>query len=363
MSLETTIILLLAVLVLALAGAVLLLAWRLARSTRNDPAENRSLADYQVTEMKAELGKVSNLVRELEKDRENKFGQLTSQLRSVGEQTASLNATTDALRQALANSRVRGQWGERMAEDVLGLIGFVEGVNYLKQQTIAGSGVRPDFTFLLPRDLKLNMDVKFPLDNYLKLMDAASDPEREQCRAAFLRDVRGRLKEVVTRDYIDARQNTLPCVLLFIPNERIYQFLQEEDRSLMEESLKNRVVICSPTTLFAILVVIRQAIDNFAVEQTSNEIITELGVFRKQWDEFLRQLEAVGRRIESAQREYQLLIDRRRRALERPLERIEALRESRGLAAASEGSSDAAALANDSARPGLLATEEGETQS
>jgi DNA recombination protein RmuC len=74
-------------------------------------------------------------------------------------------------------------------------------------------------------------------------------------------------------------------------------------------------------TLFAIL-----AVDNFTIEQTPNQIISELGLFKKQWDEFLKKLHDVGRCIDSAKREYQILMTTRRRALDRPLERIEALR-------------------------------------
>ncbi len=61
-------------------------------------------------------------------------------MKLVGEQTASLTSTAGSLWEALVNSRVRGQWGERMAEDVLRLIGFVEGVNYQKQRTIEVNG-------------------------------------------------------------------------------------------------------------------------------------------------------------------------------------------------------------------------------
>jgi DNA recombination protein RmuC len=66
----------------------------------------------------------------------------------VGEQTATLNSTTGALREALASTRIWGQWGVRMAEDVLRLIGFVEGINYTRQKSMDGSSARPDFTFL-----------------------------------------------------------------------------------------------------------------------------------------------------------------------------------------------------------------------
>ena len=293
--------------------------------------QKKSLIDQQLVEMKTELGKVSNLVNELEKDREKKFGELTSQLKLVGEQTVALTTTTGALREALASTRVRGQWGERMAEDVLRLIGFKEGINYLKQNTVDGTNSRPDFTFLLPRNQTVNMDVKFPLDNYLHFVEAETLQEKEPFRRAFLRDMRNRLNEVVTRDYINPEQNTLGCVLLFIPNEQIYHFIHEQDGSIIDDALKNHVVLCSPLTLFAILVVIRQAVDNFSIEQTSNQLISELGAFKKQWDMFVNKLEAVGKRIDAAQNEYQSLVTTRRRALDRPLNRIEALRKERGL--------------------------------
>ena len=221
MALQALIVALLVLVALLLLGLVALLLRTWGQSRRGEVEQREGLLDRQLTDMKAELGKVSDLVRTLEKERENKFGQLTSQLRLMHEQTTALNATTPGLRETLANTRVRGQWGERMAEDVLHLIGFVEGVNYVKQKSLEG-GARPDFTFLLPREQSLNMDVKFPLDNYLKYVEAETPPEQERYRGYFLRDVRGRLKELVTRDYINPQQNTLGCVLMFIPNEQIY---------------------------------------------------------------------------------------------------------------------------------------------
>ncbi len=198
---ESVSIVVLAILSLVLTGA-LVAAWRRGST-------NRERLDPHFEALKSELDKVSDLVRELEKDRENKFGELTSQIKNVGVQTIALATTTDQLKEALANTRIRGQWGERMAEDVLRLIGFVQGVNYLKQATLEASRTRPDFTFLLPQDLTLNMDVKFPLDNYLKCIEARDAEDETRYRQQFVRDVRARLKEVVTRDYIDPGRKTL----------------------------------------------------------------------------------------------------------------------------------------------------------
>ncbi len=293
--------------------------------------EKKALIDQQLQRMTSELDNVSKLVKELEKDRGEKFGELANQLKTAGEQTASLLQTTNNLREALASTRLRGQWGERMAEDVLRLAGFIENINYLKQKSIEGIKTRPDFTFLLPQHLKLNMDVKFPLDNYLKYLEAKSELEKDKLCTNFLRDVKNKIKEVTSRDYINPEQNTVDYVLLFIPNEQIYAFIHEQDSTIFDEGIKNKVVFCSPITLFAVLAVIRQAVDNFALEKTSNEILSLLSMFKKQWGMFRDKLGVLGRRIIDVQKEYEELTTTRQRQLERPLNKIESLRIHHGL--------------------------------
>jgi DNA recombination protein RmuC len=291
----------------------------------------KGLIDQQLHQMSSKLEDVSRLMKELEKDREKKFGELTSHLNTATQQTTVLMQTTTRLREVLASTKARGQWGERMAEDVLRLAGFIENVNYLKQKAIEGTGSRPDFTFILPKDLQLNMDVKFPLNNYVKFLDAGVESEKTRFRNDFLRDVKARIKEVTTKEYINPGQNTVDYVLLFIPNEQIYSFIHNEDSSILDEALKNKVIFCSPITLFAVLAVIRQAVDNFALEKTSNEILSLLGLFKKQWDEFTGKLEVLGKRIADVQKDYELLTTTRRRQLERPLKKIDDLRTQRGL--------------------------------
>lgn len=292
--------------------------------------EKKGLIDQELQHMTDKLEKVSKLMKDIERDRAEKFGEITKQ-------TTTLIQTTDKLREALASTKIRGQWGERMAEDVLQIAGFIENVNYLKQKVIEGNGSRPDFTFLLPNNLKLNMDVKFPLDNYVKFLEAGSDLEKEEFRKKFLRDIKAKIKEVTSREYINPEQNTVDCVLLFIPNEQIYAFIHEQDYAILDEGIKNRVLICSPITLFAVLAVIRQAVDNFALEQTSREILSLFGVFRKQWEKFIENMKLLGKRIEEAQKEYQSLTTTRRRQLEKPLREIESLRTQREIPIALSG--------------------------
>jgi DNA recombination protein RmuC len=281
--------------------------------------KKKTLIDQQLQSMTEKMDTVSKLVRELEKDRENKFGEITKQLELTGRQTQELIKTTGTLREALASSKIRGQWGERMAEDVLRVAGFIENIQYEKQQV------------KLPRDRKLNMDVKFPFENYIRFIEADSDPDREKYRKTFLKDVRSRIQEITTREYINPEQNTLDYVLLFIPNEQIYAFINEQDQSIIDESIEKKVIICSPITLFAVLAVIRQAVDNFTFEKTSNEILVQLARFQKQWEYFCEGLSKLGKRIEDSQKEYDTLMSTRKRQIEKPLQRIEEIRQQQGI--------------------------------
>jgi len=95
--------------------------------------------------------------------------------------------------------------------------------------------------------------------------------------------------------------------------------------------MKHHVILCSPVTLFAVLAVIRQSVDNFALEKTSHEILSLLGAFKKQWDEFIRKFDVLGKRIEDVRKEYEALLTTRRRQVEKPLQKIDALRTRHGL--------------------------------
>ena len=306
----------------------------------------KELIDQELVEVRDEFQKLQRLVRELEQDRNEKFGMISNQLREASQQTRTLTETTQSLREALSSTKTRGQWGERMAEDVLRLAGLLENVNYRKQRAAEGSRGIPDFTFFLPNDLLLHMDVKFPLDNYLRYLESESDLDRKRCRDAFLRDVRSRVRELVSRDYVDPEAGTVEFMLLFIPNEQLCGFIHEQDGSIFEDAARQGVVFCSPLTLFAMLALIRQTVDTVQVARTSNEILGSLATFDKQWRMFVDKMDKLDRSLVTARKDFDDLVGTRRRALERPLDKIQALREQQpSLSALDDDEPDEGALA------------------
>ncbi|MGZ0230806.1 MAG: DNA recombination protein RmuC, partial [Acidimicrobiales bacterium] len=159
---------------------------------------------------------------------------------------------------------------------------------------------------------------------YMAYLDATSDTERGRASTEFVKDVRHHVKALTKRGYIDP-PHTVAYVLMFIPNESVYAFLHDNDAQLLDVALDQRVILCSPSTLFAVLGVVRAATDAFVFERTSNEILECLGEFSKQWDAFGEALAKVERNFETARNSFDDLIGPRRRMLERQIDRIDQL--------------------------------------
>ena len=113
---------------------------------------------------------------------------------STAEQTAELH-------RVLANTKHRGDWGEILAEDVPVHAGLVHQVNYVRQQQMRYGRGRPDFTFTMPDGLELNLDAKFPLENYRRIEKAETDDAREKAHKAFAGDIKRHIKTLADRGY------------------------------------------------------------------------------------------------------------------------------------------------------------------
>ena len=284
----------------------------LLKSSDSQLNQKKELIDQTILDMKSKLEGLDKSTNELK-------GHVKSSQKGIGD----LAETTNKLSRILSSSQERGQWGERMVEDILNFMGLIEGINFEKQlQT--GDG-RPDFTFKLPNDKTINMDVKFPLVHYENYLSATNDNDKELEKNAFIKDVRNHVKAIEKRSYINPEEGTVDYVLMFIPNESVYAFLNQEDKDLIDFSLSKKVLLCSPITLYAILSLIRQAVSNFAMEQKAGEMQELVGVFRKQWEQFTEKIHAMGKSISALINHYDELKGPRFRALEKPMDKINEL--------------------------------------
>ncbi len=284
-----------------------------------------TLIEKQNLELRREMKRMEKMLTDLQEKAAGQHGAVVNQLQEAAKITSQLQATTGSLREALANAKQRGNWGERMAEDVLGYAGMRKGINYRVQKGI-DSGGRPDFTILMPNDMVLHMDVKFPADNYLAFLDCAdpTSPEAEAAKKQFIRDARARVKELASRRYHE-ENNSVDAVVLFIPNESIFTFVQECDAELMDVAMRSKIVLCGPSTLIAVLQVVRQSMESFMLERRSNEIMGCLTDFKKEWEKFSEQIDKHGKQLNTALNSFNELAGARTNQLGRQVRKIDAL--------------------------------------
>lgn len=278
-----------------------------------------------VARVNEELSGIRGLVAELQKDRAAQHEGLTESLRNAADQQNRLLASTQRLNDILGNPQARGQWGERMADDILRSAGLIEGVNYRKQLTTS-AGTRPDFSFGLPDGRLLHMDVKFPLEAYVRYLEAGTPDEETAAVKDFGRAVWHHIRETSRRDAYRESISTVGFVLMFVPNERVYAFIHEHHARLLDQALSVRVVVCSPFTLFGMVSLVRQAMDTIALERSSQEILDHLAVFTEEWGRYVAKVELAERHLGHLNSAFGELTTTRQRKLERTLERIEDLK-------------------------------------
>ena len=266
----------------------------------------KEVIEKRIETLNNELLKLTGLINNMETSRNMQMGELKSIIDDSRVRTNELYNVTNGLRQTLSSKQGRGQWAER-------------------QKKSEGSGNRPDFTFLLPNGTVLNMDVKFPYDNYRRYMESG-EQEKPYYKKEFIKDVKNHIKAIATREYIDTENGTVNCAIMFIPNEAIYSFIFDTEPSLLDEAAKKGIMICSPVTTISVLAVIRQAAENFVMEKKAKELMEAMGLFRKEWIKYSDGFSKLGDLIGKVSSEYDSLRTTRNNKLESSINKLEALK-------------------------------------
>lgn len=262
-------------------------------------ATDRAEIDARIGQILNQMDRMQLLVRELEQARASQLGDVAVRLGEANKHASQLTSVTDSLRRTLGHSRQRGLWGERLAEEVLAAAGMKAGISY-QRQTVLANGCRPDFTFELPGELLLHMDVKFPFDNYQRSLDADDNASRQRHEAAFVRDVRQRIAETANRSYADISLGSVGFALLFIPNERVFAALFEIGPEILDEALRRQIVLVSPTSLIAVLSLLRQLSVEHQLSRTGKELAEQVSTFLTYWQDYEVAVEKASKQLDSA---------------------------------------------------------------
>ncbi|MBI4034559.1 DNA recombination protein RmuC [Candidatus Saccharibacteria bacterium] len=245
---------------------------------------------------------------------------IREQLANTAKITEGLQVSTESLKNLLSNNRLRGDWGEQIAEDLLLAAGFVEKLNYIKQ-TATASG-RPDFTILLPDGYKLNVDAKFPFDDLISYQEAENAEDKRRALSSFRAAVKTKIKELSSRDYINPEEQTLDFVIMFIPNEMIFSFIYEKVPDINQFANERKVILAGPFGFTAVLRLVLQAHKNFHHEKSLMQILGLISKFQDEYEKFGSSLEKLGKQIDTTKSTYTEIEGTRSRQLTKVVRQI-----------------------------------------
>ena len=266
------------------------------------------------------LQQMQDQLSTIEKDRVSSFTGLRDAIENTSKITKELSATTEGLKRTLSSDRMRGAFGEKVAEDLLKQTGFVIGVDYQKQESFEAG--RPDFTILLPDKTKINIDAKFPYANIVKMSETDNADQKQQFLKSFEGDIKRKITDVSNRNYINPEDNTVDFVIVFIPNEMIFSFIYEKFPNLLEEAFNKKIVFAGPFSFMAILRMVKQAYENFRFQKNVAGIITQIKLFGQEFEKYNEEFTKIGDKIESLSKQYNQVDQTRTRQLLKVVEKI-----------------------------------------
>ena len=217
--------------------------------------------------------------------------------------TASAANLTDALR---GNSKVQGDWGEVYLETILESTGLTKGLHYHIQQNFKGedgANMRPDVVLSLPEERSIVIDSKVSLTAYMRSCEAQTDAERRVARAEHVQSVRKHVQELAAKEY-QKLVNSPDFVIMFIPTEPAFLEALKEDQAIWEDAYRKKIIISSPTNLFALLKMVGDMWRRDAQNKNQAEIVEKATKLYEQLVTFTEQLEGVGAALDVAKTRY-----------------------------------------------------------
>ena len=280
----------------------------LGEQSRRFKEENRESMDIILKPFKDNISEFRTRVDAIFTQQTEQSGALKNELQRLMELNKQITTETTNLTNALkGNSKVQGDWGEMILESILDNSNLIRGVHYQTQLNVkdeAGNNLRPDVVLNLPNNKQVIIDSKVSLTAYVNYVAAESEAERRAAMTAHITSVRQHVKELSAKRYQQLLQSP-DFVIMFIPNEPAFLDALKEDNTIWNDAYEKKVIISSPTNLFALL----KIVDDLwrRDEQSKNqEKIIKFGVtLYEQLVAFTTTLEGVGTSIEQAQAKYE----------------------------------------------------------
>ena len=272
----------------------------------NEFEKKEKAIEHLLNPIKEALNKTEQQVRDIEKERKESYGALSKHLENMAQSQNVLQDETRKLVNALRRPEVRGQWGEMTLKRLAELAGMVEYCDFYEQEQVKTEegSLRPDMIVRMPDGREIVVDVKTPLDAYIKAIEAIDDTQRQSELLRHTRNVKQRINELADKAYWNQFKNTPDFVVLFIPGDQFLTAALDQEPAILENALSRQVILATPTSLVALLRAIGYGWRQEQLAENAEHIKTVGEELYSRLLTFSEHLQKLGRSLDSGLKHY-----------------------------------------------------------
>ncbi|MEC7873970.1 MAG: DNA recombination protein RmuC [Actinomycetota bacterium] len=257
----------------------------------------------QMHQLKASVG---DLKSTYEKNR----GSVDSLNESLTQQINELTSHTGALAGALKSSSARGAWGENQLRNIIDLSGMASYCDFSEQTTAASDdgALRPDLTVRLPNGAFLVVDSKVPLASYLRMQEIDDSAAREAELKGHVKAMQKHVKALSDKRYWELFDDAPDFVVMFVPGESFLADALRAEPGLVDEAMRQRVVIASPMSLMALLLTIARGWQTTLLADNAKKVEEHGRELHRRVGTTLTAMAKTGRGLETATKAYNEMV-------------------------------------------------------
>ena len=289
-----------------------------ARQKEFSETSNVSLGQI-VNPLKENIAELKKAMEEGNKEQAERNGEMRERIKSLMEHSDAARKSADELAAAFKHgSKVQGDWGETILEELLNTHGLTKGVHYDTQAVIKdkngnvvrsdeGSMMKPDVILHLDERREVIIDSKVSLTAYVDYVNAENDADRQTYLKAHIDSIKKHIKELAVKDYASYVQSpkiTAGYVIMFVPNIGALWTALKAEPDLWRKAAEQNVYITDEQSLYGALKIVSltwtqvaQTQNHEQVYKLANEMIDRVGLFMEKYD-------AIGKALEKATTEY-----------------------------------------------------------
>ena len=276
------------------------------------------------------LGQIVNPLREtidqMKKAMEDntlKQTSMSSEMRThiehmIRQSLAAQKSTEELTRVFKHGSKVQGDWGETVLDELLEAQGLTRGIHYDTQAVIrnaqgeavksdGGNTLRPDVILHLDQRREVIIDSKVSLTAFMDYVNAENEEERQQYLKAHIASLQNHVKELSAKDYssyIQPPKVKMDYVIMFVPHTGALWTALNEQPDLWRKAMDKNVFIADEQTLFAALRIINLTWTQIAQAQNHEKVFALANEMLNRVSQFMKKYEAIGKALDNASKAY-----------------------------------------------------------